>query len=358
VPTGTGGVTDTAVAPTDGGAYEAGGTFSSGGAPETGGAFDSGGGSTAGSSEVGGSSETGGTTNNEGATAVGGANATGGATSNPVSCDWGTPTRAGLNVASEQWSPNLSADDLTLYFSIYDGANNRIYSATRSAKGAAFGAPTHVSISGGGNPNPAQPQSPFLSRDGLTLYFVANSSSGTDKDIWTATRATTTGTFGGAQALAGVNSTKDDLRPWLSDDELTIYFASARSGGSGDVDIWTASRSARTAAFSAPTNVQSLNGTARDSSPFLSTDMLTIYFSSARTGGVGSRDIWRAKRAELQSAFGSPVVVAALDSADIDTDVTLSHDATELFFSSDTSGTALIWRAIQVCAGNSPAVRE
>jgi Tol biopolymer transport system component len=185
------------------------------------------------------------------------------------------------------------------------------------------------------------------------LYFVANSTQGTDKDIWTATRTSTTGTFGNAQVLANVNSSKDDLRPWLDDSELTIYFASARSGGAGDFDIWAASRDARTSTFSTPVNVASLNGTSRDSSPFLTPDLLTIYFSSARAGGVGSRDIWRATRTDAASAFGLPTVVTPVDSLGIDSDVALSHDTSELFFTSDVSGTPQIWRANVVCAGTS-----
>jgi Tol biopolymer transport system component len=361
VPSDTGGVSELGGASVTAGGTEAGGAFDSGvntgatlglgGNSEASGTIEFGGANTGGSSEVGGNSETGGSTN----AATGGAAVTGGTTARPSTCDWASPTRAGLSVAAanEQWSPNLSVDDLTLFFSVYDGQNNKIYSATRTAKGASFGIPTHVTVSGGAGPaGPAQQQSPFLSHDGLTLYFVATSSLGTDKDIWYATRSTTTGSFTNAQALASVNSTKDDLRPWVSDDELTIYFASLRPGGSGDADIWTASRATRTSTFSTPVNVESINSTSRDSSPFLTPDLLTIYFSSSRPGGNGERDIWRAKRASAQGIFGAPAIVASIDSIALDSDVALSHDGTELFFTSESSGATLIWRATLACVDN------
>ena len=207
------------------------------------------------------------------------------------------------------------------------------------------GAPTPPRI------NHRSPQTPFLSSDGLSLYFVADSTSGNgDTDIWVTTRATASGAFSSPRPFPSLNSTKDDARPWFSADDLTIYFASNRAGtgAQGDFDIWMATRSGRYATFSDPVVVTAVNSAYRDDSPFLTADGLTLYFSSDR---LGSRDIWRATRVDTLSDFGAPMQVSQLNSPAVETDVAVSSDNTELFFSSDYSGTPLILRASLVCAG-------
>ena len=280
--------------------------------------------------------------------------AAGGTTSEVTTCDWSNIVPlTGLNVSGEQWGANFSADGSTLFFSAVNGNSYGIYTATRPDRGTAFTATTLVTLgtytSGSTTTPPVQPQTPFLSSDGLSLYFVANSTSGDgDTDIWVTTRATASGAFSSPRPFPSLNSAKDDARPWFSADDLTIYFASNRTGTQGDFDIWMATRTGRYATFSSPVVVTAVNSAYRDDSPFMTADGLTLYFSSDR---LGSRDIWRATRVDTSSDFGAPAQVSQLNSPAVETDVAVSSDNTELFFSSGNSGTPLIWRASMVCAG-------
>ncbi len=295
-------------------------------------------------------------TNSTGGNGLGGVTSTGGASSAGGLCNTGPFTTmvsiTGLNVTGEQWGPALSSDDQTLYFSVWDGTTNKIYAATRPDRGTMFSSAAQVSVQGA----PTDQATPYLSYSGLNLYFNITSQAATaDKDIWVASRTdTTVASFANALALGGVNSTSNEGRAWLSRNELTIYFSSDRPLGVGDFDIWIATRAVTSAAFSAPTNLGAINSTSRDESPVLSNDGLTLYFATSRADGKGQQDIWTATRADTNSNFTSPAPLSALNSVRKETDIALSHDEGELFFASDSSGTPQIWRATRHCAQTSP----
>jgi OOP family OmpA-OmpF porin len=114
-------------------------------------------------------------------------------------------------------------------------------------------------------------------------------------------------------------------------------------------DIWTATRTSKSRSFSTPAQVAGVNTASREDSVALSSDGLTIYFSSDRLGGLGDRDIWYATRSDTQGTFANAANLAQANSTLIDTDVTLSADDTELFFSSSRSGVVQLWRSVRVC---------
>jgi Tol biopolymer transport system component len=68
----------------------------------------------------------------------------------------------------------------------------------------------------------------------LTLFFTSDRDGG-DSDIWTASRATTDGTFGGATDLAEVNSSAADVDPAISAQGSELFFSSNRGGS---YQIW------------------------------------------------------------------------------------------------------------------------
>jgi len=82
-------------------------------------------------------------------------------------------------------------------------------------------------------------------------------------------------------------------------------------------------------------------------------DELTIFFASDRAAGAGELDIWMSTRASKADAFDEPVNLTVVNSDANDMNVALSADGRELFFSSD-RGTAstpphLLWRSIRSC---------
>jgi Tol biopolymer transport system component len=168
--------------------------------------------------------------------------------------------------------------------------------ATRQQAGDEFGAPAFLT----GLNSSSHDSDPALTADGLLLCYSTDRSSGWNgRDIWCATRATASSSFGDPEELTDVTSTDSDTDPCLSGDGLTIFFSSTRDGGSGGSDIWTASRLDRSLPFGAATRVAELCSTSNDWGAALSADGMTIYFASDRAGGVGLLDVWVATRSCL-----------------------------------------------------------
>lgn len=79
---------------------------------------------------------------------------------------------------------------------------------------------------------------PCISHDGVTLYYTSFMLTGHDGgDIWTTTRVTNVDEWGQAWPIEGpVNTSSYDGQPCISTDGLTLYFSSKRS-----TPIWAAS---------------------------------------------------------------------------------------------------------------------
>lgn len=279
----------------------------------------------------------------------GGAAATGGTVSASGGCRFTEFAAAekilGLGVTSEHWSPSLSADSLTVYFSSWD-TTEKLYVATRSERGRYFSAATRVTLLGG---TLSAPASPFVGHDGLELYYLANGSSAADRDIWMASRELeSSSVFSNPRSMTEINSTYAEGTPWLSRDGSTLLFSSA-SPGTGDVDIWSAARVGANGTFSTPEPLAGINSAARDESPVLSNDGLTLFFSTTRASSTGDADIWYATRARIGDDFGSPAPVTELNTSYDESDLFLSSDETEMLFVTDRSGTAQLWRATRDC---------
>ena len=82
------------------------------------------------------------------------------------------------------------------------------------------------------------------------------------------------------------------VHPFISDDELTIYFASNKPGGEGGYDIYKATRSKKSAKFSNITNLgKNVNTPGQEVFPSMRNDQ-EFYFSSDGHPGMGGLDIF------------------------------------------------------------------
>jgi hypothetical protein len=90
-----------------------------------------------------------------------------------------------------------------------------------------------------------------------------------------------------------VNSPFIDFTPEISTDGLSLYFSSDRPGGHGAPDLWVARRASLQAPWSAPLNLGPvINSSGNDGAPHLSRDGHRLFFTSNRPGGVGDNDVW------------------------------------------------------------------
>ncbi len=106
--------------------------------------------------------------------------------------------------------------------------------------------------------------------------------------------------------IRGVDTTQTVGQPTLSSDELTIYFSSDRKGGAGGNDLWVAVRKSKSAPFGHPINLgPDINTKGDEMFPFLRGDT-TLYFASNGHGGMGGLDIFESK-IDSSGHWGKPV---------------------------------------------------
>jgi Tol biopolymer transport system component len=267
--------------------------------------------------------------------------ATGSGDAPQAACDvtkpFGTITNlAGVNSNSvDEWGW-LSADQLMVYFTsaATNSSDLNLYQATRATTTAAFSTPQ---LMGAINTTNSE-ERPVVTADGLTLFAQSNASGSTH--IYVAARTSPAAQFGSLTMAGGVNDTTTnviDADPWISGDGLTMYLASTRNG---TYDIFRTTRASTTATFDTPTAVAELNGGSIEDAPVVSADGLEIFFASNRAANSNGRnDIWHATRASTADGFGMATEVTELSgTATEDFPTWISPDRCMLLFTSDRTG--------------------
>ena len=146
--------------------------------------------------------------------------------------------------------------------------------------------------------------------------------------------------FGSPAPISEINTAASEEFAHLSSDELTMYFSSTRSGAGG-YDIFMATRSTRTEAWGDIVAVAGLNTANSERHPILTRDGLVLY---AMIGELPNRDIGVATRSTITDAF------TALEAATINTDQndeagTILPDHSAIWFSSNRTGNDELYRA-------------
>lgn len=212
---------------------------------------------------------------------------------------WGPPQNLTiLNTADVENRPKLSLDGRTMFFNSNRGGGAQdIYVSTRTDPNNDFGWTDPVNL--GANINTADTEvGAALYEDPVTgsatLYFASNRVGGLgDFDIYQSTR-NSNGSFNPAVNCRVLNSPGRDSMAFPSRDGLEIYLNSD-NGGLGLLDIWVARRGP-SGRWQHPVNVSTVNSEYDETEPSLSPDGAVLYFSSAREGGSGSGDLYTATR--------------------------------------------------------------
>lgn len=196
---------------------------------------------------------------------------------------------AELDDAANQSSPRLSYDGRTIYIASERSptlGGSDIWVSTRGALGGTWGAPVYLaelSSSAGDHPG-------GQTADGLMIAIDSHRTANTDDDVFIATRTNIADPWGTPVEVAEIDTTgTNDESPWLSPDGLTIYFDSNRTG---DADLYVARRSSVDEPFSAPEPITELESSSTDADPSVSADGHHIVFYSGRSPG-GLWEAWR-----------------------------------------------------------------
>lgn len=224
-----------------------------------------------------------------------------------LSSAWGTPQNLGavINGTSNDNTASLSPDGLTLFFTSdkaggFGGQDMYLSTRTNENDDFSWSAPVNMGpvlntpLNEGGQVLFVDP-----TNGNVTLYFLAIRDGGLgDFDIYQSTR-NPDGTFNPPTNVTEVNSTARDARPSIRSDGLEMLFTSERAGGLGFADIWVSTRASTNSAWNPPVNATRLNSSAGELGATHSPDGSVAYLASARNGGFGSLDIYTATRVSV-----------------------------------------------------------
>jgi hypothetical protein len=249
---------------------------------------------------------------------------------------FGTPTPIpGLNTAARDIQA-AHAGELTLIFASDRGGSLDLYSAVRASATDDFGSAKAVAgfASSGGE------TSPFLTADGLVMFYGYSPAGQVEGDIYVATRASLAAPFSSGVMVTNVNTAMDEGDVTVTSDGAFMYLASNRPGGAGGYDLYVSERDPETGLYSIPKLVSELSTAAYEAHPRVSADGLTLIFSSMRTddGALAGADIWIATRENVGDAFGAPVRVKELSTNAHESPTWLSPDTCTVYLQSDRAG--------------------
>jgi OmpA-OmpF porin, OOP family len=194
-----------------------------------------------------------------------------------------------------QYNASTTADDQVMIFTARKGLSSAydedIYAVQRSPQGE-WQTPGEISprINSAGNEGMSN-----LSADGRTMVFCScNRSAKANCDIYISRR--TGQNWSTPMPVDSANSSAWDSHPSLSADGNTLYFVSARAGGLGKHDIYIA-RKQRDGLWSRAWNAgPTINTSENDMTPFLHADGESLFFTSSGHIGMGGSDLFVSHR--------------------------------------------------------------
>lgn len=257
------------------------------------------------------------------------------------------PENLGLEINTPLYEafPEISDNGLALWFTRqanWDEAQEW-WLATRPTQDAPWEAPVNHGEWTKAHWNFIGVERGLTTPDGLELYFsreVSPREGGRGgSDLWMLKRDSITEDWGPRTSLGPiVNSMYDEWNPFLSANGLELYFCddseSPRPGGSGSVDLWVTTRAFVGAPWTEPQNLgPAVNSSVWDTTPSLSQDGLVLFFDSYRSGGYGSYDLYMTRRNSLAEPWGPAVNLGpVINSPLYYRDPRVSHDGSTLFW--------------------------
>jgi len=248
----------------------------------------------------------------------------------------GEPVNLGPPVNS-QWNdsdPAVTADGLTLLFSSSRPESDGLWISTRASTDEPWGEPVRIEL------NIDERVSRYgadIASDGLTLLFASDRPGGLGgQDLWQVTRKDGNTPWGESVNLGPVvNSHVMDVSPSLSDDGLTLLFASSRPGEDGS-SIWMTTRPSIDDPWCEPVKLPpAINSSTNEGGADLSSDGLALIFESRREGGIGVGDVWMCTRSSMDGPWSDPVNLGPqVNSMTWDAAPAFMQNDTALYFSS------------------------
>jgi hypothetical protein len=222
---------------------------------------------------------------------------------------WDEPLNLGphVNTSFNERSPALSRDGHYLFFATTRPGGSGgfdIWVSWRAHTRDDFGWQPPVNLGPGVNGAFGDFGPTFFENDeiGIPNLFFASSRPGVGGvDIYRS-ELLASGSFGPALLIRELSTPQNDFRPTIRPDGLEVFFDSNRPGppgvaGIGLRDLWVSTRETPSNTWSPPVNLGSgVNTEFNDTLPALSSDGMTLIFTSDRPGS-GGNDLYMSSRA-------------------------------------------------------------
>jgi hypothetical protein len=178
-----------------------------------------------------------------------------------------------------------------------------------------------------------------FSSDMLEVYWVADQVRDTVSawDIWGARRESLDAPWGEAELVDIINTSQVESSPYLSSDGLTLTFASnGRQGGYGGLDIWQTTRASRDDPWHEPVNMgPTINTRGNEGNATFSRDGLELLFNNGCDGLCSPTILKRSTRESLADEWTTPELLTRSKRGDQIGSVgqpSLSPDGLSLYF--------------------------
>jgi hypothetical protein len=170
----------------------------------------------------------------------------------------------------------------------------------------------------------AYESTPFLTKDELGIFFARDTGGG-QIAVFYASRGATNQPFGNANEVSSINNKSIDTSPWVNDSLTLMLFASER-GNDKHYHLWQATGSGQPDGWSNITELTTLDWSepAADLHPWLAPATGEVWFATDR---LGSLDIFVAASTTSMPAFYAPLATAQAESHPV-----LTADALTIFF--------------------------
>ena len=261
-----------------------------------------------------------------------------------------TATNMGVPVNSVEgeFNPEMTSNGLEMFFSSErEGSQNRdLYRARRETPDGEW---TIVENMGPKINSPHLDSGPSITSDGKTLVFHserlfngAKDGIQTHRDLFYTQRPSLDAPFGKVQTVPGKEVITDyaDTAALITDEGMTMYFSSNRPGGNGSKDIYVATREDPNGPFTKVKNMgTNVNSKWVDSNPAITEDGLTLFFHSKRPG-FGRSDLYVTCRKSKDDPWGPARNLGVTANTDFaEANPSVSANGKILLFRSDREGT-------------------
>lgn len=227
---------------------------------------------------------------------------------------WSSPKKLDENSKLTEVKLNYTYHDAAIAFnndetSLYIYRDNDIWKAPISNKKISDPQPMSDMI----NTSEHEP-SVYLTPDGNTLILVSNKEGGLGgRDLYISSKKSD-GTWSTASNLGNkINTDYDDDAPFITHDGRTLYFSSKGHNSIGGYDIFKSSLG-ENGQWSDPENLGLPINSPGDDIFYVEDGKGIGYFSSDRSGGIGSMDIYRIKTLKEEEELIDTTILSTNDS--------------------------------------------